>query len=216
MLTSQKSKAVIVSSSFKSGSAAASTSSVDIFANPDCSFVGFALSYCNSISPGFTTYEPSSQAPCLCYSSTSWAPQSFDGAVLTCAEYVSSVAPQSLTDIVGLEGFCSSVGDVFSGAESSLGSMSSSLESGAGVGATIGGFTSTSTKVQSTILPLGGSKQTTATPAPTITVAPGSTGPATTVPLVATTKKAAASTLNGTLSNWGTSILLLLSVAILL
>jgi hypothetical protein len=86
--------------------------SVDIFTNPACSTVGYALSYCNSVSPGFTTMDPSSQAPCLCYSSTVWNPSAFDGAVLTCAEYVSSVAPSSLSDITFLDGFCTSVGNV--------------------------------------------------------------------------------------------------------
>ena len=90
----------------------AATGSVDIFTNTACSYVGFALSYCNSVSPGFTTMDPTSQAPCLCYSSTAWAPNMFDGAVLTCAEYVSSVAPSSLSDITALEGFCTDVGNV--------------------------------------------------------------------------------------------------------
>lgn len=91
---------------------APASGTVDIFTNPACSTVGFALSYCNSVSPGFTTMDPSSQAPCLCYSSTVWNPSAFDGAVLTCAEYVSSAAPSSLSDITGLEGFCSEIGNV--------------------------------------------------------------------------------------------------------
>lgn len=95
---------------------AAASASVDIFTNPGCSWLGVAISYCNSVSPGFTTYDPTSQAPCLCYSSTAWAPNSFDGPVLTCANYVSTAAPQSLSIITPFEGFCSSVGNVLGGA----------------------------------------------------------------------------------------------------
>ena len=86
--------------------------SVDIFTNSACSTIGFAISYCNSVSPGFTTMDPSSQAPCLCYSNAVWDPSAFDGAVVTCAEYVSSAAPSGLSDITGLDGFCTSVGNV--------------------------------------------------------------------------------------------------------
>lgn len=39
-----------------------------------CSVVASAISYCNSVSPGFTTMPVSSQAPCLCYSSRVWRP----------------------------------------------------------------------------------------------------------------------------------------------
>lgn len=104
--------------------------SVDIFTNSACSTVGFALSYCNSVSPGFTTMDPSSQAPCLCYSSTVWNPSEFDGAVLTCAEYVSSVAPSSLSDITFLDGFCTSVGNVLAegGGTTTTGGLSAPKE----------------------------------------------------------------------------------------
>jgi hypothetical protein len=54
------------------------------------SFVLGAISYCNSVSPGFTTFNPTAQAPCLCYSSTSWAPGLFDGVAVTCANYIST------------------------------------------------------------------------------------------------------------------------------
>ena len=107
-----------VSATTTPGAAATVTGAaeVDIFTNPACSAVGSALSFCNSVSPGFTTMDPTSQAPCLCYSSTAWVPDDFDGAVLTCAEYVSSAAPTSLSLVTGLEGFCSDVGNVLGGA----------------------------------------------------------------------------------------------------
>ena len=91
---------------------APASETANIFTNPGCSIVGFALDSCNSVSPGFTTMDVTSQARCLCYSSTVWIPNDFDEAVSTCAEYVSSAAPSSLSAITGLEGFCSDIGNV--------------------------------------------------------------------------------------------------------
>jgi hypothetical protein len=59
--------------------------------------------------------QPTAQAQCLCYSSTSWAPGYFDSAVQSCADYASTVVPEAYTPLADLEGFCSSVGDVNSG-----------------------------------------------------------------------------------------------------
>jgi hypothetical protein len=56
--------------------------------------------------------DVSLQAPCLCYSSTKWSPNGFDGPVKTCADFVSTADPSAYTDIAGVEGFCSSVGEV--------------------------------------------------------------------------------------------------------
>jgi len=114
---------------------APSSGSVDIFTNTACSLVGFALSYCNSVSPGFTSMDPTSQAPCLCYSSvnptsTAWLPDIFDGSVLTCAEFVSSVAPESLSIVTGLEHFCTDVGNVLGG------SSAGATKTGGGVAST--------------------------------------------------------------------------------
>jgi hypothetical protein len=77
-----------------------------------CEYVLDAISFCESVSPGFTTLPPSSQAPCLCYSSTVWDPNFFDNYVFSCAEYASTAAPADYSDIVALDGFCSSVGNV--------------------------------------------------------------------------------------------------------
>lgn len=49
-----------------------------------CGLVLDAISICESFSPGFLTYAPSRQAPCLCYSSSTWMPEVFDGAISTC------------------------------------------------------------------------------------------------------------------------------------
>jgi hypothetical protein len=57
--------------------------------NPGCCLLSSALSVCTALTPGFTTFAPSDQAPCLCYSSTVWAPDIFDNAVKTCADFAS-------------------------------------------------------------------------------------------------------------------------------
>jgi hypothetical protein len=49
-----------------------------------CGVVLDAISICESFSPGFLTYAASRQAPCLCYSSGTWIPNFFDGAIATC------------------------------------------------------------------------------------------------------------------------------------
>jgi len=51
-----------------------------------CSTFDYALSYCSSAIGGFVTAAPTDLANCFCYSSSSWVPDAFDGAVLTCAE----------------------------------------------------------------------------------------------------------------------------------
>lgn len=87
---------------------------------PDaCSTIQFALSYCSSVSPGFDNFSPSSQAPCLCYSSTSWDPEGFDGAIATCADFFSTADPKALPTIEVFEGFCSSIGPVLGAAATS-------------------------------------------------------------------------------------------------
>jgi hypothetical protein len=86
-----------------------------LISNSACEVVGQALAICQSLSPGLTTMQPTAQAQCLCYSSTSWAPGYFDSAVQSCADYASTVVPEAYTPLANLEGFCSSVGDVNSG-----------------------------------------------------------------------------------------------------
>lgn len=56
--------------------------------------------------------DASLQAPCLCYSSTKWSPNGFDGPVQTCADFVSTAEPSAYPTFAAVEGFCSSVGDV--------------------------------------------------------------------------------------------------------
>ncbi|TAQ85432.1 hypothetical protein B7494_g6255 [Chlorociboria aeruginascens] len=80
--------------------------------DPSCRLIGEALAICASLSPGFTTFPPTSQAPCLCYSSTVWNPTLFDNAVETCADYASTAVPSAYGAIANLEGFCSIVGDI--------------------------------------------------------------------------------------------------------
>jgi hypothetical protein len=138
-----------------SGSAAAS-GSVDIFSNSACSYVSYAFDFCNSVSPGFSTMDATVQAPCLCYSSTSWDPTFFDGAVQTCADFVSTAEPSAYPTFAAVEGFCSSIGDVGNPLRSktSTGALASAtggsgggIGSGgsAGIGLTVSGLKSTST-----------------------------------------------------------------------
>lgn len=80
--------------------------------NSACLVVGEALAICGSLSPGFTTLQPTAQAHCLCYSSTAWMPGIFDNAVKTCADYASTAVPSAYQPLSSLEAFCQSLGDV--------------------------------------------------------------------------------------------------------
>jgi len=80
--------------------------------NSACQLVGEALAICDSLTPGFNTLQPTDQAHCLCYSSTSWMPNIFDSAVKTCADYASTAIPGAFPPLSNLEGFCQGVGDV--------------------------------------------------------------------------------------------------------
>jgi hypothetical protein len=80
--------------------------------NSACLVVGEALAICGSLSPGFTTLQPTVQAHCLCYSSTSWMPSIFDNAVESCADYASTAVPAAYQPLANLEGFCEGVGDI--------------------------------------------------------------------------------------------------------
>ncbi|KAF4637473.1 hypothetical protein G7Y89_g610 [Cudoniella acicularis] len=77
-----------------------------------CSYALFAVSFCDSVSPGFSTMNPTLQAPCLCYSSTAWIPDIFDSAMATCASYAKTADTSDYSSLKSLEGFCSSVGPV--------------------------------------------------------------------------------------------------------
>jgi hypothetical protein len=73
---------------------------------PACEVFLALLSSCNSISPGFNTFRYEDQTPCLCYpNTTKWQPEIFDGAVATCAQYLSA-APSEYSQLASLEGFC--------------------------------------------------------------------------------------------------------------
>lgn len=143
----------------------------DVFTNPACSFVSYALSFCNSATPGFSTLGVTSQAPCLCYSSTSWAPNSFDGAVQTCADFVKTAEPTAYSDIAGIEGYCSSIGDIYKNGNSATATGSGG--GGGGIGGGIGGFglTTSSAAGHTTTSPATTPKPTsqTANPTPVLT-----------------------------------------------
>ncbi|KAE9368710.1 hypothetical protein N431DRAFT_547634 [Stipitochalara longipes BDJ] len=80
--------------------------------NSACVVLGEAIDICNTLNPGFNTLQPTAQAHCLCYSSTSWMPEIFDNAVKTCADYASTAVFGAYQPLANLEGFCQSIGDV--------------------------------------------------------------------------------------------------------
>ncbi|PVH86396.1 hypothetical protein DL98DRAFT_366218, partial [Cadophora sp. DSE1049] len=69
-----------------------SSSDAGILVNSGCALVGSALSFCDSVTPGFTNLLPEQMATCLCYSSTAWSPNGFDSPVSTCAEFVKTAS----------------------------------------------------------------------------------------------------------------------------
>lgn len=94
-----------------------------------CNLYGDYLSICNSLSPGFNTFTNfSSQAPCLCYSSTSWVPSVYDGYLGTCVSYLSASKPAEYSSVTAAAGGapvttpCEKVGNVLA-AESSFNAM---------------------------------------------------------------------------------------------
>ena len=84
-----------------------------------CLSEGEYISICNSLTPGFVSLTDFSlQAPCLCYSSTSWAPSIYDGYHSSCLNWYSTADPSDYFSITA-EGTappvtapCQKVGDV--------------------------------------------------------------------------------------------------------
>lgn len=132
--TSPKPTAVATTRSAVASGSASASGSVDIFTNSACSYLSFAFSFCDSASPGFSTMDASSRAPCLCYSSTKWSPDGFDGPVETCADYLSTAAPSLYPTFSAIEGFCSSVGDLAN--EPDSGASTTGGSGGGGIGLT--------------------------------------------------------------------------------
>jgi len=77
-----------------------------ITTQPACPLVTSMLSFCNSISPGFSTFNYVDQTSCLCYPNiTAWSPGIFDDAVATCVNLVSAT-PSEYSRFTSFEGFC--------------------------------------------------------------------------------------------------------------
>ncbi|PQE22560.1 hypothetical protein CJF31_00001466 [Rutstroemia sp. NJR-2017a BVV2] len=93
--------------------------------NPGCVSLSSALNICESATPSFTNLSPTQQAPCLCYSQTSWHPTNFDHAVASCAQFASTALPDAYSALANLEGFCASVGNVQMAASSIITSIPS-------------------------------------------------------------------------------------------
>jgi ribosomal protein S18 len=114
-----------------------------------CSSVDAAISSCEAATAGWIDLSGSQQASCICYSGTSWAPGNFDGAVLTCANYISTAVPTNYADISSLQNFCTKKGNVRasgtgsvvvvtgSPATPSVGSSSSAAKSSTSVAPTV-------------------------------------------------------------------------------
>lgn len=65
-----------------------------------CLSEGEFISICNSLTPGFVSLTDFSlQAPCLCYSSTSWAPSIYDGFHSSCLNWYSTADPGDYSSI---------------------------------------------------------------------------------------------------------------------
>lgn len=96
-----------------------------------CRYVDAVWSYCQSATPGFSTYSSfSSQAPCLCYESATWKPQIYDGLVSSCFDYFRTEDPSYISSISAARSRaglveslpttpCSSAGNSFPGATKS-------------------------------------------------------------------------------------------------
>ncbi|KAG4431550.1 hypothetical protein IFR05_012963 [Cadophora sp. M221] len=150
-----------------------SSSDAGILSNSGCAFVGSALSFCASVTPGFTTLLPAQMATCLCYSSTAWSPKGFDSPVSTCAEFVKTASPTDYPVLSAFEDFCTSVGDVIN---SSGGGAANTGKPLSNTNAAIFGFTAKTTSSSNTpsITRVPGSSA--ATPQPTtITLVPTTT-----------------------------------------
>ena len=112
--------------------APSTTAPVSLMQNGGCQVVSLALAICASLSLGFTTLDETAQARCLCYSSTKWAPEIFDTAVQSCADYASTAVPYAYRPLVNLEGFCQIIGDVETSTSASNTTSSGSGLEGAG------------------------------------------------------------------------------------
>lgn len=106
-----------------SGTITSSASPADSSADPNfraCAQAESLIDECNSQTSGFTDLSNfSSQAPCLCYTSSTFAPSIFDGYFESCLAYFSSASPRDYSSITaqngGTQGSCSAVGDVVNG-----------------------------------------------------------------------------------------------------
>ena len=90
----------------------------------DCSPFWSLLTSCINESPGFTNFDVTTQAACLCYSNSVWVPNNFDNAASACATAASMIGSvQIASDASGLDSFCGQVGPVtLTGSSGSSGS----------------------------------------------------------------------------------------------
>jgi len=84
----------------------------DATSKPACSWISHELSFCNSISPGFSTASYTDQRSCLCDRSWSTTIGQFTGAVFDeevsiCADYAFTAQFSDYPKLTSLERFCS-------------------------------------------------------------------------------------------------------------
>lgn len=78
-----------------------------------CNGVVTFISVCEEETRGFDNLDKTDQASCLCYISSTWEPDVFDGFVASCASVAVSLDDSSALSVLGsAEGLCSSAGDV--------------------------------------------------------------------------------------------------------
>ena len=75
-----------------------------------CGLVSAYLGSCQKATPGFLTMSSMDQASCLCYTSGSWAPTSFDNLVSSCEGSAKDQDPVVWSAIVSLSKFCGEIG----------------------------------------------------------------------------------------------------------
>jgi hypothetical protein len=117
-----------------------------------CNLISAYLGSCQQGTPGFLTMHSTDQASCLCYTSSSWAPSSFDNAVSSCEVAAKDQNTGVWGAVVSLDGFCGDIGDILP--SSNLGPVNTSPGVITAVPTSqqpIGGTTSTDVTISITI-----------------------------------------------------------------
>ncbi|KAH8590302.1 hypothetical protein B0O99DRAFT_691738 [Bisporella sp. PMI_857] len=89
-----------------------------------CQTISYVVSVCERLTPGFTSFTNFNfQAPCLCYASSYWLPNGYDGWLHSCYAGYRTGNPQGYASLTSFNGGppittpCHSVGNILSSAE---------------------------------------------------------------------------------------------------